>query len=365
MSNSADKEVRLRIPSQEAKQKLEAQITEGEGILNLSISNDDEYKLADEAYFQWYDYTKDLLLKLFNTNKIQQEFVGSVFSFTMYPTFEEKVRELRQLLNRRLNTLRSVVRRVELFEEPKVERVTPSQIGEGASKKAVFVAYGRSEKLRKSMFDFLRAIGLNPLEWSQAIAATKKPSPYIGEILNVAFGKATAVVVLLSGDDEAKLRNEFLREDDQKYEKKLMPQARPNVLFEAGMAIGRSQDRTILVQVGELRPWSDIAGRHITLLDNTPQKRHELAMKLQAAGCEVDISGQDWMTAGDFGQTSPSVIKGIPGAGQQNKTALTAYCLKCHAKREIKEPNLVITRGGHTAIKGICSTCGARVFRII
>ncbi|MCZ7537472.1 MAG: nucleotide-binding protein [Acidimicrobiia bacterium] len=31
------------------------------------------------------------------------------------------------------------------------------------------------------MFDFLRAIGLQPIEWTQAVALTGKGSPYIGE----------------------------------------------------------------------------------------------------------------------------------------------------------------------------------------
>jgi len=39
----------------------------------------------------------------------------------------------------------------------------------------VFVIHGRNEAARKSMFEFLRAIGLKPLEWSQALAATGGP----------------------------------------------------------------------------------------------------------------------------------------------------------------------------------------------
>jgi hypothetical protein len=38
--------------------------------------------------------------------------------------------------------------------------------------KCVFVVHGRNSALRDSMFAFLRAIGLQPLEWSQAVKAT-------------------------------------------------------------------------------------------------------------------------------------------------------------------------------------------------
>jgi hypothetical protein len=44
------------------------------------------------------------------------------------------------------------------------------------------------------MFDFLRAIGLKPLEWDQAVSLTGNDSPYIKEVLNAAFDNAQVVV---------------------------------------------------------------------------------------------------------------------------------------------------------------------------
>lgn len=164
----------------------------------------------------------------------------------------------------------------------------------------VFVVHGRNTILLEELFSYLTSIGLNPIEWNQAIAGTKKGTPNIGEILDAAFNEAQAVIVLLTGDDEAKLRDEFLKTDDPPYERNLTPQSRPNVLFESGMAMGRYPSRTVLVQIGGHRPFSDIAGKHITHLDNTAEKRHELATKLSNAGCKVDISGTRWFKAGNF-----------------------------------------------------------------
>ncbi|AUX25129.1 uncharacterized protein SOCEGT47_056730 [Sorangium cellulosum] len=169
-------------------------------------------------------------------------------------------------------------------------------------KKKVFVIHGRDEKRRKAMFDFLRSIGLQPIEWSQARAMTGKAAPYIGEILDAAFDRAQAVVALLTGDDEARLRPELLSAGEN--EEALTPQARANVLFEAGMAMGSHADRTVFVEIGRLRTFSDIAGRHTVRITQDPQSsianRQEIAARLHDAGCDVDISGTDWHTAGSF-----------------------------------------------------------------
>ncbi len=182
----------------------------------------------------------------------------------------------------------------------KVEAVSAPSLALPTNTREVFVVHGRNAKARDALFSFLRAIDLHPLEWSQAVQATGKPMPYIGEILDAAFSHASAVVVLMTPDDEARLRSAFREENAPPFETDLTGQARPNVLFEAGMAMGRNQDRTILVELGALRPFSDVAGLHVIRLDNTPQRRQELANRLKLAGCPIYLEGTDWYTVGDF-----------------------------------------------------------------
>jgi predicted nucleotide-binding protein len=144
------------------------------------------------------------------------------------------------------------------------------------------------------MFDFLRALGLSPMEWRGMLAQTGKATPYIGEVLDRAFEEAAAVVVLLTPDDEARLREELVQAGDRGDERELTPQARPNVLFEAGMAFGLHPERTVLVQLGNVRPFSDVAGRHVVRLDGQEQRLRDIASRLKTAGCAVDDSGDDW-----------------------------------------------------------------------
>lgn len=176
--------------------------------------------------------------------------------------------------------------------------------------KKVFVVHGRNEKLRSEMFGFLRAIGLHPVEWSTAVEATGHPSPYIGDVLTTAFDMAQAVVVLLTPDDVVYL-HESLAGDHDAAETMAQGQARPNVLFEAGMAMGRDEKRTVLVEMGPQKSFSDIGGRHTLRMDNTPAKRTQLAQRLKTAGCDVDMSGTDWLTSGDL-TPPPALGGGLP-----------------------------------------------------
>lgn len=166
----------------------------------------------------------------------------------------------------------------------------------------VWVVYGRNETVRKSLFAFLRAVGLQPIEWNSALAATRKGSPHIAEVLDSGFGTTVATVVLLTPDDEAKLKDTLARRNELRFERRLTGQPRPNVLFEAGMAFGMHPDKTVLVQVGKIRPISDLTGRHIVHLSGTAESRRQLVIKLKAIGCPVDDSGDDWQTEGSFGK---------------------------------------------------------------
>ncbi|MET3963098.1 hypothetical protein ABIE44_003032 [Marmoricola sp. OAE513] len=171
----------------------------------------------------------------------------------------------------------------------------------------VFVIHGRNALARSGLFAFLRAIGLDPIEWSEAIRMTGKGSPYIGDVLDAAFNAAQAVVVLQTPDDVAHLHESLTFPGDPETEAQMQP--RPNVLFEAGMALGRDEERTIIVELGQVKSFSDIHGRHVVRLSNDLAPRQELANRLETAGCAVKLVGTDWHKAGDLTPPAP------PGGG--------------------------------------------------
>lgn len=174
------------------------------------------------------------------------------------------------------------------------------EVYEFVNGKDVFVIHGRNTTIRDEVFKFLKATGLKPIEWSEAVSKTREGSPYIGKILDVAFSGAQALLALLTPDEFVELKPEFIREGDASHERVCGQQARPNVLFEAGMAFGRCPERTILVEFGGLRPFSDILGRHTIRLDSTPERKRDLVSRLRTAGCEIEHKEGDWLNIGNF-----------------------------------------------------------------
>lgn len=150
--------------------------------------------------------------------------------------------------------------------------------------RSVFVVHGRNLKARDAFVNFLRSADLKPLTWEEAKAKAAKvhgdPIPFIGQILAAGLADACAVIVLFTGDDLARLKSVYAKEER-------MPQARPNVIFEAGLALGRYPERTILVQIGEVRGLSDIAGRSVIRLDGKAERLRELLRQLKDVGCAV------------------------------------------------------------------------------
>jgi len=44
---------------------------------------------------------------------------------------------------------------------------------------------------------------------------------------------------------------------------------------------------------------------------------------------------------------------------------MQAYCVKCKAKKEMKDAQKVTLKNGRNAMKGKCPDCGTSLFRIV
>jgi predicted nucleotide-binding protein len=169
-------------------------------------------------------------------------------------------------------------------------------------RRRVMVVHGRNTQARDAMFIFLRAVGLEPIEWEEAIAETGEGSPHNLEAVRAAMDIAQAVVVVLTAEDRAGLLPELAPGGDDDDEL-LRGQPRQNVILEAGLAMGVDRSRVILVELGEIRRASDFDGLNVVRLTNQVASRHALRNRLRTAGCTIAEQAADWTrpeVAGDF-----------------------------------------------------------------
>jgi predicted nucleotide-binding protein len=168
---------------------------------------------------------------------------------------------------------------------------------------SMFVVHGRDAKLNQDMYAFLASIGIVPMEWDHAIKAAKGgANPIVGDVISQAMDRVQGVMILFSPDEEAKIRTKFASQGDKNKGHHLKGfQPRPNVIFEAGLALGAHSEKTILVQVGVVRDISDIAGKHMVQLSNSFADRKRLADRLESKlKFKIDLTGTTWQTIGNF-----------------------------------------------------------------
>jgi predicted nucleotide-binding protein len=186
---------------------------------------------------------------------------------------------------------------------PKAEHdqgAVPAHDGAADPGRNVFVVYGRDESARRALFEFLRSLGLRPLEWEAVVEETGKGTPLLGEAVRKGLAAARAVVVLLTPEDVVRLHPDLHEPHEATTETRDGLQARPNVLLELGMALITHPDRTLVLVVGKHRPVTDLGGLNFIRVNGTIDCRRKIASRLKLAGCPVDDTGQDWLHAGDF-----------------------------------------------------------------
>lgn len=176
----------------------------------------------------------------------------------------------------------------------------PGTTGADVTRRRVFVVYGRDTELTSRFFDLLRAVDLRPLEWEQLVEATGRATPSLAEVVTRAPHFAQATLVLLSADDIVELHSDLYLAEDKAHERDRGAQARPNVLFELGLAVMAYPGSTVIVEVGNMRPLSDLAGLNVIRFDGSVHAIRKVLSRLQVAGCAVDYSGTDWLDASRF-----------------------------------------------------------------
>ena len=153
-----------------------------------------------------------------------------------------------------------------------IESINMSESTSKTVSKKVFVVYGRDRRAYAELQKFLNFIGV--AERSFEDIANQDASPFVTKIVLSGIQSAGAVIVLFTPDELA-----VLYETANSSAGIRVPpvnsrwQARPNVIFEAGVAFGIDQEKTVIVALGpDVSGFSDIGGVHIVHLNDSNGK---------------------------------------------------------------------------------------------
>ncbi len=68
--------------------------------------------------------------------------------------------------------------------------------------------------------------------------------------------------------------------------------------------------------------------------------------------------GDDYQAIDTRGENSLSFIT------KREVNLMQAYCVKCRAKREMRDAKAITMKNGKPATQGVCPVCGTKMFRI-
>jgi len=142
-----------------------------------------------------------------------------------------------------------------------------------------FLVHGQNEGLRETVASFVERI-----TGSRPVVLHEMPNrgATIIEKLERHAGAAQFAVILLTGDDEGRLR-----ESDAT----LLPRARQNVVFELGFITGRlGRNRVAVLYEERTELPSDLHGLVYVPVDKGHSWKRALAMEMEAAGIPVDFT---------------------------------------------------------------------------
>lgn len=273
-----DSKTYLKIERKKARNQINSRIKKGYGLKNREIVVSDELKKVKRAFYNWSDYNKELLARMFNSKFYLQEYEGKGMKifFAKQQTLIEKSEEFHNEVDLKIRKLESIRDRLELIpEQLNFSNLTyekKTHIGK------VFIVHGHDEGMKEAVARVLEKQNLKP------IILHEKPN--MGRTIIEKFedhSDVHAAIIILSPDDKG-----FSCKENSKKSKY---RARQNVIFEMGFFIGKlGRDKVFALfkKIDNFDIPSDYTGVLYIPYDESWQ--FKLAKELRASGFEVDLN---------------------------------------------------------------------------
>jgi predicted nucleotide-binding protein len=150
----------------------------------------------------------------------------------------------------------------------------------GTNKPRVFVIHGRNDGVRDRIELILQRIGAEPMTLRKL---PKQGAQTLIEVLEQNLPQADAVVVLMTPDDEGRLKDS---------NEPLIARARENVVAEAGYALIAKRERSLITSLGGVSVPSDFGGIHRIDAERMNERvQMQLAKRLFDMGLRINLEG--------------------------------------------------------------------------
>jgi predicted nucleotide-binding protein len=271
---------KLVIPHDDACRYIQKQIVKGEQLLGHQIKTKADLILLRENYESWDGFNNTLLLKIFDTDAISNEYsIIYGVAVSLWETLADEIDSVHKDIKSAVSRLKSIISRIELYDVVADQQQHHGLKIKGlANNNRVFIVHGRDERLKESCARLIERLGLEAIILHEQANQGRTIIEKFEEYSEVAFA-----VILLTPDDEGRLRN---IED-----KTLYPRARQNVILELGYFIGiLGRERVCAMYTEGIELPSDLSGVVYTLVDGSEMWKHKLAKEMEAAGLNVDMN---------------------------------------------------------------------------
>ena len=272
----------LRVPREQAKQQLQAQVDKGEEFVARQIGDPATLKEVTKEYLLWDDYNFELLRTLFTTEEYARNYrlgVGAVFG---QMSFHEQLVDFHNDLTYYINKLQSIQGRLDLVpEEPSVSHsITVSEQSQDTRSNEVFVVHGHDELAKQTVARFIEKLDL------KAIILHEQPNQ--GKTIIEKFESFSGVgfaVILLTPDDVGTTKAAHTQGKGPN------DRARQNVIFEHGFFVGKlGRGHVCALVKGDVEVPSDLHGVVYIPLDAPGAWRYSLASEMKESGLPVDLN---------------------------------------------------------------------------
>jgi hypothetical protein len=148
------KPLELAVSREEAKEKLQVRIDQGQLLRSKSINNPPELDSEEKVYEKWDSFNNELLKRLFTSDELCGEYSSWVGGGVMViggPQFREKVSGHYEEIDEKIHRLDSIIERLELIPESvSIDSSIVNKINSAAplDKSKIFVVHGHDNEAK-------------------------------------------------------------------------------------------------------------------------------------------------------------------------------------------------------------------------